>query len=121
MYLHSNKDDDDLTNDTNDRGLAGFIVPQGQIHDIDAIIPQIVQKAKNNHTGLAEFLLIVCVAEKNEIVHMIMSKMDHFKQLNPTSDINEFVYAEQAIPKRAFEYGIDTGRSMIVDYVFRAC
>ena len=122
MYLHSNKDDDDLTNDTNDRGLAGFIVPQSQIHDIDAIIPQIVQKAKSNNAGLAELLLIVWVAEKNkEIVEMILSKMDNFKQLNATHDIYEFVYTEQRISKRAFEYGIDTGRSMIVDYVCRAC
>ena len=52
---------------------------------------------------------------------MILSKMDNFKQLNATHDIYEFVYTEQRIPKRAFEYGIDTGRSMIVDYVCRAC
>ena len=98
------------------------MVPKDSISDISEVVSLLAQKDKRNILGLAELLLIICTAEKNkDIVDAILSKMDNFKQLNPTQDLYEFVYTEQRISKAAFEYAIQTGSFMIIDYVFRAC
>ena len=116
-YLYINKSDDVV----NDRGLAGFAPPKHEIVDIDNLIQNLVDKAKDNDSGLLEVLYIVCLAEKDKkIMKTVISKVTSFSYLS-LKDIQEAVYNDKRLSKKALEYGVNSGRTMIVDYVWRAC
>ena len=112
-YLYINKNDDVI----NDRGLAGFAPPKHEIVDIDNLIQNLVDKAKDNDSGLLEVLYIVCLAEKDKkIMKTVISKVTSFSYLS-LKDIQEAVYNDKRLSKKALEYGVNSGRTMIVDYV----